>query len=45
VKPAYRAAQAVFSIFDDALVRVPKYPFTTTALRALALTGVCPAWE
>jgi hypothetical protein len=38
-KPAYFAAQAVFSIFDGALVRMSKYPFTSSALRALALTG------
>ena len=39
VKPAYYAAQAVFSIFDGNLTRVAKYPFSTTALRAVALTG------
>lgn len=39
VKPAYYAAQTIFAIFDDTLVRLPDYAFTTTALRGLALTG------
>jgi hypothetical protein len=38
-KPAYRAAQTVFAVFDDTLVRVADYPFATTALRAVALSG------
>ncbi len=39
VKPVYTAAQTVFTIFDDTVQRVPEYPFTSTALRALAVTG------
>jgi hypothetical protein len=39
VKPSYYAAQTVFAIFDDALKRIPAYPFTSTALRGLALSG------
>ncbi len=39
VKLAYYAAQSVFAIFDDALVRRASYPFTSTALRGLALSG------
>lgn len=39
VKPAYRAAQTVFAVFDDTLVRVADYPFVTTALRGIALSG------
>ena len=38
-KPAYYAAQTVFSIFDDTLKRIPDYPFTSTALRGVALSG------
>jgi len=38
-KPAYFAAQSVFSIFDDTLQRAPEYPFQTTALRGVTLTG------
>lgn len=38
-KLAYRAAQHVFAVFDDTLQRLVDYPFTTTALRGLALTG------
>lgn len=39
IKPAYFAVQSVFAIFDDSLRRVSKYPFTTTALRSVSLTG------
>lgn len=39
VKPAYYAAQTVFSIFDDTVKRIREYPFTTTALRGVAITG------
>jgi hypothetical protein len=39
VKPAYYAAQTVFALFDDTLERVADFPFTSTALRGLALTG------
>lgn len=39
IKPAYFAAQTVFAIFDDTLTRVSEFPFTTTALRGLALSG------
>ena len=39
VKLAYYAAQSVFAIFGDPLVRVPDYPFTSTALRGVTLTG------
>ncbi len=39
VKLAYSAAQGVFSIFDDELARLGDFPFTTTALRDVALTG------
>jgi hypothetical protein len=38
-KPAYHAAQSVFALFDDTLQRIPTYAFTTTSLRALAVTG------
>lgn len=38
-KLSYFAAQNVFSIFDDTVRRLAEYPFTTTALRAVALTG------
>ena len=39
VKPAYFGAQTVFAIFDDTLKRMADYPFTTTALRGVALSG------
>jgi len=39
VKAAYRAAQTVFAIFDDTLKRMPRYASSSTAPRALALTG------
>lgn len=39
VKPAYYAAQAVFAIFDDTVKRIVQYGFTSTALRALAVSG------
>lgn len=39
VKPVYYAAQTLFSIFDDTLKRVADFPFTSTALRGLAVTG------
>jgi hypothetical protein len=39
VKPAYYAAQTVFAIFDDTVKRIPEYPFTTTALRGIAVAG------
>lgn len=39
VKPAYRAAQTVFAIFDDTLERIRDYAFTTTAIRGVALSG------
>ncbi len=39
VKAVYPAAQALFSIFDDRLKRLPNYPFTSTALRGLGLAG------
>lgn len=39
VKPAYFAAQTVFTIFDDTLQRIPDYASTSTAQRKLALTG------
>ena len=38
-KPAYYAAQHVFSIFDDTLVRMADYPSTTTATRKLAVNA------
>jgi Glycosyl hydrolases family 39 len=38
-KPAYTAAQTIFAIFDDTLVRVADFPVTTTALRGHALSG------
>lgn len=38
-KPAYYAARHVFTIFDDTLRRLPDYAFTSTALRAVALSG------
>jgi hypothetical protein len=39
VKPVYHAAQTVFAIFDDTVKRIPEYPFTSTALRGLAVSG------
>lgn len=39
VKPAYYAAQTVFTIFDDTLQRISDYASTSTAQRKLALTG------
>lgn len=39
VKLAYYAAQSVFAIFDDHLVRRVSYPYVSTALRGVALTG------
>lgn len=39
VKPAYYAAQTVFAIFDDTVKRIPEFPFSTTSLRGLAVTG------
>jgi hypothetical protein len=38
-KPAYYAAQTVFSVFDDTVQRIPEFPFTSTALRGLAVSG------
>lgn len=38
-KPSYYAAQNVFSIFDHTLNRILDYPFTSTSLRGVALTG------
>ena len=38
-KPAYYAAQTVFSVFDDTVQRIPDFPFTSTALRGLAVSG------
>lgn len=39
VKLAYRAAQTLFTIFDDTLEVTSSYPFTSDALRELALHG------
>lgn len=39
VKPAYRAAQAVYSIFDDTLALVAPFPSTSTALRQVTASG------
>jgi len=39
VKPAYYAAQTVFAIFDDSVKRISEFPFSSTALRALAVAG------
>jgi hypothetical protein len=36
-KPAYRAAQHVFAVFDDSLARITDYPFTATVEAPLAL--------
>lgn len=38
-KRAYFAAQHAFTLFDDMLQRIPEYPFSTTSLRRVALTG------
>ena len=38
-RPVYAAVQGVCSIFDDTLARIADYPFTSTALRGLALAG------
>lgn len=38
-KPAYFAAQSVFAIFDDTLVRISDYKSTNTALRGLAVSA------
>lgn len=43
VKVAYGAAQAVFGLFDSTLVRQPDFPFTTTALRGVALSAYARA--
>lgn len=39
VKPAYYGAQTVFALFDDTVTRVAEYPFTSTFLRGIAVTG------
>ncbi|MBI4626282.1 MAG: hypothetical protein HY736_24065 [Verrucomicrobia bacterium] len=39
VKPAYYAAQTVLAIFDGTLKRISEFPYTSTALRGLALSG------
>lgn len=39
VKPAYSAAQTVFSLFDDTVQRIPEFPFTTGATRKLAVSA------
>ncbi|MFO0930279.1 MAG: hypothetical protein U0736_25180 [Gemmataceae bacterium] len=39
VKPSYRAAQCVFTVFDDTLEPIADYSFKSTALRTLAVTG------
>ena len=39
VKAAYRAAQTVFAIFDDTLVRVADFPMKAKATRPLSVTG------
>ncbi len=44
-KPSYFAAQTVFALFDDTLRRVSDYPFTTTALRDVALSGYARAGD
>jgi len=35
-KPAYRAAQHVFAVFDDSLKRIADFPFISTAAQPLA---------
>ena len=39
VKPAYHAAQSVFAIFDDSVARIADFPYTSTFLRGIAVTG------
>jgi len=39
IKLAYLAAQVVFTVFDDTLGRLLQYPFASTALRGVAMTG------
>jgi hypothetical protein len=39
VKAVYPAVQTVFSIFDDSLIRISDFPFVSTALRGVALSG------
>jgi hypothetical protein len=39
VRQVYSAVQSVCSIFDDSLSRIANYPFATTALRGVTLTG------
>mgnify|MGYP002788827941 CR=1 FL=1 len=39
VKPSYTAAQSVFALFDDRVSLRKDFPFSTTALRAVALAG------
>ncbi len=39
VKAVYYAAQAVFAIFDDTVKLAREYPFTSTALRGVAVAG------
>ncbi len=39
VKPVYYVAQTVFAVFDDTVKRIREYPFTTTALRGVGITG------
>ena len=43
VKPVYYAAQTVFAIFDDTVKRIREFPFTSTALRGVAVTGYATA--
>ncbi|HEX3730073.1 MAG TPA: hypothetical protein VHV47_09730 [Opitutaceae bacterium] len=38
-KPAYAAAQRIFTLFDDQLEQIAPYPYSDFALRHLALTG------
>ena len=38
-KPAYHGAQTVFAIFDETVLRIAEYPFTTTSLRSLSVSG------
>lgn len=38
-RAVYAAIQGVCSIFDDSLTRLAEYPFATTALRGVALSG------
>ena len=39
LKPAYAAAQSVFTLFDDSVTRIADFPVTSTFLRTLAVTG------